>query len=389
MKITILSHDLSSNSALRAHRLALAARHFADVKLIGPVHKSGLWPALPAEKWIQGLPASFSVESAASFLDQVEADGEVLLAVKPHLASFGVALIATQRNPRPLILDLDDLDTAFLPGTPWMANPSLADFSQPASPVFVHLLTRSTAAAHAITVSSTALQKRFGGTLIHQGCATDIFIPAGIDRAAARREFGFTGPTVLFVGTPRPHKGLMPLAQAVSLIPGVRLAVSTTPEANLSGEQWSHFPIQRIPMVPYTDVARLIAASDLVAIPQMDTEAARYQMPLKVYDCMAMGVPIVASSVSDLPQVLKGCAHLVPPGDIQALAAAIQKVLDDPGTARLMGLRARKKCLANYTMAHVAQALREVVHRVAPPRFQREVSASDAPTKRYEASHAN
>ena len=49
MKVTILSHNLSSNSAMRAHRLAMAARHFAEVKLIGPAEGKGLWPALPSQ----------------------------------------------------------------------------------------------------------------------------------------------------------------------------------------------------------------------------------------------------------------------------------------------------------------------------------------------------
>ncbi len=43
-----------------------------------------------------------------------------------------------------------------------------------------------------------------------------------------------------------------------------------------------------------------------------ETIAASHQMPMKVYDAMAMGCPIVATAVSDLPQVLEGCARLVP-----------------------------------------------------------------------------
>jgi hypothetical protein len=42
MKITILSHNLTSNAAMRAHRLGLAARHFADVTVLGPVKHRGV-----------------------------------------------------------------------------------------------------------------------------------------------------------------------------------------------------------------------------------------------------------------------------------------------------------------------------------------------------------
>ena len=53
MKITVIGHNLSSNAVMRAHRLAEAARTFAEVSLIGPVERRGLWPALPSEPWIR------------------------------------------------------------------------------------------------------------------------------------------------------------------------------------------------------------------------------------------------------------------------------------------------------------------------------------------------
>ena len=116
-------------------------------------------------------------------------------------------------------------------------------------------------------------------------------------------------------------------------------------------------------MLPYGEVPRLIAAADVVAIPQMDAEISRFQMPMKAYDCMAMGVPIVASAISDLPQVLEGCACLVPPGDAKALTAALQEILGNPKQAAAMAERARAKCLQNYTMAKVAETLRDVVRQ--------------------------
>ena len=55
MKITVLSHNLTSNAVMRAHRLARAAQSFAGVRLIGPVERRGLWPALPPEPWIASV----------------------------------------------------------------------------------------------------------------------------------------------------------------------------------------------------------------------------------------------------------------------------------------------------------------------------------------------
>src|SRR5439155_2883514 len=125
---------------------------------------------------------------------------------------------------------------------------------------------------------------------------TDLFDPARTDRESARREFGFAGATVLFPGTPRPHKGIEPLALAVSRIPGARLAIPCRPD-DLAGPEWERFPIDRIQMVPYPALPSLLAAADVVAIPQLDEEAARYQTPMKLFDAMAMAKPIVATSV--------------------------------------------------------------------------------------------
>jgi glycosyltransferase involved in cell wall biosynthesis len=239
----------------------------------------------------------------------------------------------------------------------------MSDLSRPKSPVYVSLLTRATGAAAAITVCCTALQERFGGTVIPQPVDAELFDPARTDRATARRRFGFDGPTVLFPGVPRPHKGLEVLAEAVARVPGARLAVTCRPE-DLAGPGWDRAPIARLPLVPYPSVPELYAAADVVAIPQLDTEAAQHQMPLKAADAMAMARPIVASAVSDLPIVLDGCGRLVAPGDAEALASAIVELLADPDEARELGRRARARCLEHYTLEQVGAKLREVAQSV-------------------------
>jgi glycosyltransferase involved in cell wall biosynthesis len=364
MKVTVLCHNLSTNNAMRAHRLAVMARRFAEVKLIGPVQNDGLWPALRPEAWIQTVPENRFPKFANSFIALTEmCDGDLLLACKPHLGSFGVALVAAERRPAPVVLDFDDLDTAFMPRADWAEHPAMADLRRPGSALYVSLLTRAHAAANAVITSSSALARRFAGTVVPHGCDAAHFDPARVDREAARREFNFGAPTVMFVGTPRWHKGLKPLAKAVAKIPGARLAVACR-DHDFTEAEWRRFPLDRVPLTPYADVPRLIAAADVVAIPQLDTEASHYQMPMKAYDAMAMAAPIVASAISDLPQLLDGCGRLVPPGDVDALAAALRGLLDAPAEARALGLRGRARLLEKFTLGHAADTLRGVLERV-------------------------
>ena len=362
MKITILSHNLSSNASMRAHRLALAAARFAEVEVIGPVEKGGLWPALPKEPWIRTVVECRFPRFYRSFLELVERceTADVIIAVKPQLASYGAALVASERYGVPVVLDVDDLDTGFAPREEWGSKPSMVDLNRPGSAVFVSLLSRAGSAAAAVTAASSALQQRFGGTLIPHGSQTELFDPAQVDRDRAREEFGFSGPTVLFAGTPRWHKGLKPLAKAVGAVPGATLAVLCR-EEDLSEKSWARYPLKRLSPVAYPDLPRLLAAADLVAVPQLDTPVTRFQMPMKIYDCMAMAKPIVASAISDLPSVLEGCGLLVPPGEPEPLAQAIARLLHDPRLAAELGQRARQRCLAEFSIARLAELLQGVV----------------------------
>src|SRR5262249_26076649 len=150
----------------------------------------------------------------------------------------------------PLILDLDDLDVALAQETERTFQQNLEDLRDPASTIYLRILSKATAAASAITVASTRLQARFGGTLVPHGCPVEQFNPASVDREKARKRFDFSGPVVVFPGTRRTHKGLKPLAKAVATIPGARLAVLSRPE-DFSQPEWQEFPLIRIPVIPY------------------------------------------------------------------------------------------------------------------------------------------
>jgi glycosyltransferase involved in cell wall biosynthesis len=357
MRITILSHNLTSNASMRAHRLGLAARHFAEVKMFGPVKHRGAWAPLPQEDWIHPIESKNLPKFYKSALELIlAADADLIIAVKPFLASYGVALLAGECRKIPVILDIDDLDVELAP----KGNPSLPEtieqLRDPASTIYLRILSKTVSAASGITVASTRLQKRFGGTVVPHGCPVERLNPDGIDRERARERFGFSGPVVVFPGTRRPHKGLNPLAKAVARVPKARMAVFARGD-DYSQAEWAGAPLIRIPVMPYALLPELLVAADVVVIPQLNTEAASHQMPMKVYDAMAMARPIVASCVSDLPAVLEGCARLVPPNDVNALADAIVGLLEHPLEARRLGQAARERCLKHFSMEHVAASL--------------------------------
>src|SRR5215472_3796382 len=152
MRITILSHNLTSNAAMRAHRLGLAARHFAEVNMMGPVKHRGAWGALPHEDWIKPIGAKNLPKFYSSALELIlAADADVIIAVKPFLASYGVALLAGECRKIPVILDIDDLDVQLTPKMQLALPQTIQQLRDPASAIYFRLLSKATSVASGIT----------------------------------------------------------------------------------------------------------------------------------------------------------------------------------------------------------------------------------------------
>ena len=81
--------------------------------------------------------------------------------------------------------------------------------------------------------------------------------------------------------------------------------------------------------------------------------------PMKMFEYMAAGLPIVATDLPAIREVLEDGTNavLVAPGDPRALAAALAKVLDDPVAARSMGERARQAAAQNTWRDRAERAL--------------------------------
>jgi glycosyltransferase involved in cell wall biosynthesis len=103
--------------------------------------------------------------------------------------------------------------------------------------------------------------------------------------------------------------------------------------------------------VPTPDVPAWLAAVDIGTLPYPDAEHYPTAMsPLKLFEYMAAGLPIVATDLPALREVLEDGenAVLVPPGNPDALARALTSMLGDAGAARALGDRARRDA-AQYT----------------------------------------
>lgn len=114
--------------------------------------------------------------------------------------------------------------------------------------------------------------------------------------------------------------------------------------------------------IPYRSSAAVVGGSLAALVPKADAPAARYGLsPLKLYEAMACGVPVVASDLPGLGEVIRahGCGLAFPAGDAAALARCVAELAGDPVRARDMGRRGRDAAVAGYSWdARAAQTER-------------------------------
>jgi D-inositol-3-phosphate glycosyltransferase len=107
------------------------------------------------------------------------------------------------------------------------------------------------------------------------------------------------------------------------------------------------------------------ALLDAFALPRRDLEVCRAVTPLKPFEALAMGVPLIASDLPALAEVVSGSGGgvLVPPESPQALTGALTRLADDPAAREALGASGREYMVAGHDRRAAAAALRATLRR--------------------------
>jgi glycosyltransferase involved in cell wall biosynthesis len=187
-------------------------------------------------------------------------------------------------------------------------------------------------------------------------------------------------PSMYYVGQLYPWKGAGLVLDVAARVPEARVVIvggqtnwtQDDPDIAALAERARELGVaDRVELrghVPYDRVPSVLAAASVALLPLPDEPVARlFTSPLKLFDYMAAGVPIVASDLPALREVLRHeeNALLACPDDPDAFAAAVRRLFVDPALAARLGRQARTDVEA-YSWDARAHALLDFLDDAAP-----------------------
>ena len=385
----VITWDVGHNPLGRSYMLAeVLDRVVRNVVLSGfqfPRYGKQVWePVRDGQLPVIVLPGQ-NLPEFTEALDKLAArvHPDIVVACKSRLPSVQLGVLIKEKFGCPLILDIDDHELSFFKGAREISVADLAQMAdgaevsavEPFGPMWTGLAQHMRKYADEILVSNVELHRAFGGTIVPHVRDEQAFDPAHHDRDASRDLYGVprNARVLLFFGTPREHKGISVLAEAVGQEQNrdaLLVVVGAAPDKRVVStlEKLSAGRVLYLPNQPFSAIPQIVAMADVVCLPQDETsEIAKYQLPAKAIDAIGMGIPLLATRTPPLMQLIEdGVALAVDRDDV---ATQVREIAGDRGFQRDWAERVRSIFLNRYSYHAAARQLREVIQRaLASPR---------------------
>ncbi len=187
------------------------------------------------------------------------------------------------------------------------------------------------------------------------------------DRQEVRRELGIDEDAYvcLYTGkftTMNMSKGLDESIEAIGRIANDKkillLAVGGAPQELERYASSASTSVRLMGHQPQSTLGKFYAVADLLLMPFPYTEHYAYYMsPLKLFEYLMSGVPMVATDLPSVREIVsEASAFIAKPGDIDSLETEIRKAIDRPDEARQKALEA-KRISAQYTWIERAKRI--------------------------------
>jgi glycosyltransferase involved in cell wall biosynthesis len=227
-------------------------------------------------------------------------------------------------------------------------------------------------AAAAVVGNTDALavlrRRGYGGptTIVPLAIDPDLYPPRPFSSDTGR-----AGPfTIGFLGRLVREKGAHVLLAAAARLRGswrVLIVGGGVEEANLRAQAVSLGLAERVdfvPQVPSSEVPTWLAQLDALVVPSLTIPTWKEQFGRVIIEAMAARVPVVGSDSGEIPRVIGEAGLVTAEGDADALATALQRLLDDEPRRRSLAEAGRERALAHFTWAGVARQYHELYRAI-------------------------
>ncbi len=315
------------------------------------------------------IPSTWSVRRGRSALQRLAAEGQYDL-IHAHLP-MAVFYSAIVRGPVPVVATFHGLSFEYYPASTifkkmrriaerWWTNHCIDSFIAVSCAVADHY-------SQVLHIPREKIE------IIPNGFPVKTLIrnPA-LDVPSVRRTLGFAAEDflLLHVGRFVRQKGHMHLLRAVQELTrrGLKFKLLLLGQGPMRAELESFLGLHHLDElvkicapVSHPELLKVLQASDLFVFPSVSEG-----FGMAAGEAMCMGVPVVASNLPGIASLIEDevSGVLVPPGDPEALATAIERLATDPATRYRLAAEARKRIEQEFSIEKIALKIANVYRRL-------------------------
>lgn len=197
-------------------------------------------------------------------------------------------------------------------------------------------------------------------SIIAFGLNPEVF--AKRDASLLRKKLGIEGSFVVgFMGRIVPEKGVADLIRAFALLPSSSaLLMVGNGQFRNEAQQLAETlgvtaRIHWVPPVASLDIADYMNLLDVLVLPSRTTPRWKEQFGRVLIEAMACEKTPVGSTSGEIPNVIADAGLTFPEGNVDALAAQLRRLYDNPELRNHLGAKGRARVLQNFTDRRIAQ----------------------------------
>lgn len=172
---------------------------------------------------------------------------------------------------------------------------------------------------------------------------------------------------ILTVAALKPYKGIPVLLEACKLLPDVQCEVIG--EGPMRGELESVPNVRLRGALPQHEVAEAIRACEIFVLPSIIAPDGQMEgIPVALMEAMAAGKPVIATSISGIPELVEHdvTGLLVGPGDARQLADAIRLLLSDADLRARLAANGKERVAREFSLTTTVTQLLSILDRHNP-----------------------